>query len=268
MLPVLLSLFAAAALAQTAEVQATWSLDAINRIAADSRNVVLPILECKLDGFTNDWAAYRTASVRRSAERGRIAATVPAAGVFYPAFIFYDSGGDERIAIAVNGVERGVAVANVDDNRQRLFFLAEPVSLKAGDAIELRALTSQGAYRTEDLLLLREKPQPSRHEYAIREVFVEPQASSATLSWITNWPAACTIEVDGLKTIAEDLPLANHRVVLSDLQPGRSYRFRVTANTREGEPVASEWRTFQARPRPAVMGREKRARVPLRIEEA
>jgi hypothetical protein len=34
---------------------------------------------------------------------------------------------------------RGTAVANYDDNRQRLFFLAEPYSFHRGETIELKA---------------------------------------------------------------------------------------------------------------------------------
>ena len=46
----------------------------------------------------------------------------------------------EVIRIDVRGEKRGVVVADFDDNNQHLFFLAEPVELKAGDEIRLRSL--------------------------------------------------------------------------------------------------------------------------------
>jgi hypothetical protein len=40
-------------------VDATSGLDVIRAIGEDPRNVVLPILKCELDGFTEDVSEYR-----------------------------------------------------------------------------------------------------------------------------------------------------------------------------------------------------------------
>jgi len=264
-------LFAIASAAMAASgVESTFGLDIIDAISKDPQNVVLPVLNCRLEGFENDWAPYRTPSVRRSAAGGRIVATVPSAGTFYPAFVFYDGAGDERIRISVNGSERGVAVANLDDNRQKLFFLTQPERLKAGDTIELRALTSEGTYRTEDLLLLRAKPEPRRIVHAIREVFAQPGTSGAAVTWITNWPVACVVEwkrVGGAtQRVNEELAMANHRVVLTPLQPNAAYQYRITAVARDGSPVASGWQSFTTKAGPAVRGSVASARVQLQVE--
>jgi len=89
-------------------------------------------------------------------------------------------------------------VANLDDNRQRLFFLAEPYTFHGGEKLELKALTSAGIYRTEDLFLLAEKPEPRQPSYTISEVearcTVSGASASAAFTWITNWPASSTVE--------------------------------------------------------------------------
>ena len=252
-------------------VEATFGLDVIAAIVADSRNVVLPIRECALEGFEEDLLTeYRAPSVRRTAPSGRIRATVPKAGTFYPGFIFYDTRGRESIAISIDGTERGVAVADRDDNRQYLFFLDQPHTFRGGEIIELRALTGQSAYRTEDLVLLAAKPAARKHDYVISDIFAQPRLSggkaSASVAWITNWPAAGTVEWDGGK-VTEDAPAANHRVVLENLASNRAYRFRITAQGREGRRVASPWQTFRTDPAAEPAGEAGSARLPLRVED-
>jgi hypothetical protein len=258
--------------AGSAGVQSTWGLDVITRIVENRSNVVLPIRECKLAGFEEDLITeYRAPSVRRTAPEGRITATVPVPGTFYPAFIFYDSRGAESIGISIDGVELGVATADTDNNQQYLFFLTQPYTFHGGEKLELRALGDRGMYRTEDLLLLKEKPAARQQEYVIRELFGQSQVTGdragATLTWITSWPSAGTVEWDG-GSIQETVAANNHRVRLTDLVPNRAYRFRINAKTRDGKPVTSEWKEFSTgSPAPAAT-RVKRARVPLAVEKA
>jgi hypothetical protein len=247
-------------------------LKVISDIVDDKRNVVLSIRDCELVGFEEDLLTeYRTYSVRRTARDGRIIATVPVAGTFYPGFIFYDSAGAERIGVSINGEPRGVAVADIDDNQQYLFFLTEPYTFKGGEKIELRALGSEGIYRTEDLVLLREKPAPGKRSYIISDVYAQPKVegnkAAATLTWITNWPTAGTIEWDGGK-LAEDSAVNNHRVVLANLWPNRTYHFRIIAKSRDGNLVASEWQSFSTQPAEPVVGQVKKATVRLSTDQA
>src|SRR5690242_21638962 len=64
------------------DLEATWGLDRIDAASADKQNLVLPILKCSLDGFTEDVSEYRAWAVKRSAPNGRITATVPSAGTY------------------------------------------------------------------------------------------------------------------------------------------------------------------------------------------
>ncbi|MCC6367642.1 MAG: glycoside hydrolase family 127 protein [Bryobacterales bacterium] len=249
-------------------MEVTWELDVINAAAADGRNVALPILKCKYNGFAEDVSEYRAWAVKRTQDNASITATVPSAGTFYPAFIFYDSAGDERIAISINGKHVGTAVADADDNRQKLYFLSEPRTFQGGETIELKALTGSGQYKTEDLLLLREKPQSKQPVYQITGLGVRANENSASISWLTSWPAASEVETDDPSVKArEELALNNHRVQFNNLAAGRTYKYRVTARSRDGKVIATDWQTFRTEPHPTVTGSARRERLALKFEK-
>ena len=105
LLPIAVALLAAlGGGAAAAEVQATWGLATLTKIAQDPRNVVVAIHSCRLDGFEDDRSPYRAPSVRRTAQGGRIAATVKVQGSYYAGFVIYDTAGDERFSIRIDGV--------------------------------------------------------------------------------------------------------------------------------------------------------------------
>jgi len=240
-------------------VEQTWGLDRINALIDNPRNVPIWIRDCKLDGFRFDHSEYRADCALRRPGAGTITATVPAgaSGRFHVGFIFYDSAGCEQIAVHVNGQRRGVALADFDDNNQHLFFLTEPVELKPGDSIQLRALSVGPTYRTEDLVLLREKPKARLPLYEFREVAV----TENRLTWITTWPVQCTVELDAGQKITEPLAVQNHRVTL----PGNPTRYRITALARDGREVATDWRKFAQKPF-AKPRTKQTGRVVLRVE--
>ena len=253
-----------------ARLEATWGLDVLNALLADKSNVVISILDCRLEGFHHNPDTTRVPYARRSDSGGRILARVPVAGTYYPGFIFYDGPGEERVSVQINGVERGVAVANADDNRDRLFFLSEPHQFQGGETIQLKALTDQGLYQTADLILLKQKPQARPLPYVFSDLFAQPDGSTAELTWITSWPARCTLEWgketgSPLAAETESLAVANHRMWLRGLQPGQQYRFRVMAKDRDNRPVASPWQSFRAAQRAPARGTAKQGRLPLKI---
>ncbi len=251
-------------------VEQTWGLDRINALVEDPKNVSIWIKDCKLDGFRFDKSEYRADNALRAASGGAITATVPqgATGKFFVGFIMRDEAGREAVAIDVRGERLGVAVANYNDNNQHLFFLTEAVELKPGDEIRLRALNAEGNYRTEDLVLLREKPaaRPLLHEF--REI----AATENRLTWITTWAAQCTVEYSraaqpeaAAQKIVEPMAVDNHRVLLPDVKPGETVRYRITATTRDGREANTDWREFTWKlfVEPAT---RQSGRVKLRVE--
>ncbi len=241
----------------------TCGLDQIEQLMENPRNVVLPIRQCELDGFRLDAREYRADNAVATAAGGSITAKVPAAaaGRFHAGFILYDTGGREAIAIEINGKRRGLAVGRSDDNNQHLFFLSEAVEVKGGDEIRLRMIASEGRCRIEDLVLLRDKPTPRPPLYELRHV----AAHENRLTWITTWTARCTVQVDGAKPIIEDQPIQNHRVTIPGLKRGSRLRYRITAETREGRSIATDWRehTWAAPSEPPTT---KKGQVLLHVE--
>jgi len=231
-------------LTESEGVEQTFGLDRIDRAMKDPASVVLPIFACKYDGFKFVPSEYRADNVVRESSAAKITATVPKAGVFHPGFIFYDGGGREVIGVYRNGERQGVAVAKLDDNTQHLFFLSKPATLKQGDQLELRALGNEGTYRTEDLVLLATKPEPRAPVYEFRHLAERENR----LTWITTWPAACTVELAGGGKVEETEAVNNHRVVLPDMKPGGRVRYRITALTRDSKPVQTEWRDYTRQP--------------------
>ncbi len=231
-------------LSESEGVERTYGLDRIGRIMKDPANVVLPIFGCRHEGFEFRPSEYRADNVVRTGGAGKIAATVPRDGTFHPGFIFYDDRGKEIIAVVVNGRRKGVAVAGWDDRNQHLFFLSSPVALKQGDTVELQTLGAEGACRTEDLVLLARKPEPRAPVYEFRHVAEQENR----VAWITTWPAACALELDDGRKVVEPEPAGNHQVEIPDLKPGQQVRYRLSAVTREGKPVAGEWRPYVWKP--------------------
>jgi len=226
-------------LTQSVGIGQTWGLDRIEALATLPENVPISIRDGKLDGFRLDRSEYRADCAVRSSGAGSIEARVPSGveGRFHVGFVFYDGAGCERVALSAGGRRLGVAVAGFDDNNQHLFFSTEAAALKSGDAIQLRPLGGEGAYRTEDLLLLREKPQERPPVYEFREL----ATTGNRLTWITTWAAQCRVEVEGGGKIDETMPGQNHRVVLPGLKEGGEARYRVSAARPDGTELATGW---------------------------
>ncbi|NLF19266.1 MAG: hypothetical protein GX595_18720, partial [Lentisphaerae bacterium] len=215
----------------------TFGPRTIDPIVADPSNHRLRVFDCTLEGFRFVPSEYRADNVIRTGLPARIVGTAPAAGSFHVGVVMHDAAGREVMALAVNDRRVGVAVADWDDNNQHLFVTAEPVAVQAGDRIELRALNSDGLCRVEDLVLLRQPPAARQAPCQILHL----AATADRLTWITTWPAACTVELADGRTITESEPWNNHRVAIPGLQPGQAVRCRVTATARDGSAVHSDW---------------------------
>lgn len=239
--PVLAILALALSTGAAAEVLSNHDLPLINRVLEDPHNVVFRPGDFRLEGFVDEINAYyRLPSVGRRAPVGRIRVTAPRAGRFYPGLIVYDAEGRERFAIFVAGRRLGEAVADWDNARQRLFFVSDPVDLKGGEEIEIRAVGERGNHRVESVLLFDRRPEPKEFSFEFRDV----TWFGNTLTWRTNWPAACTLEFDG-RTVRESAALDNHRAVLDGVTAGREYRYRITAPRFDGKPASTGWQTIR-----------------------
>lgn len=218
----------------------TYGPRTIDPIVAAPENVRLPVFGCTLEGFRFQPSEYRADNVTRVALPARLVGTAPVAGSFYPGFVIHDAGGRDVVAVHVNDQRQGVAVADWDDNNQHLFFTEAPVTVRQGDKVEVRALSAEGVCRIEDLVLLRQRPEPRGAICEIRNL----QATEDRLTWITTWPTPCTIQLGDGQTLTEAGRWNNHRIAIPGLRPGQAIRYQVVATGRDGKAVASGWRDY------------------------
>ncbi|MBM3500204.1 MAG: fibronectin type III domain-containing protein, partial [Armatimonadetes bacterium] len=253
--------------------------DLVERLRAEARNVHVPASECELDGFALSDDEYREWSARRSGAPAVIRVKAPA-GSYRPGIFVRDEGGPEKYALYLDGARRGLAIAGDDDNRTKLLFLNEPITFAGGEALEFRAGQGPGGYRVESVIFLADRPEVRERTFEVAHLEATPldaplvpEPTSARLTWITSWPAACRIEYGRGETrdqaLMEPAPLANHRVYLRDLQPGERYSARIVATTPAGQAIATAPVAFVAGARlPRVAARPDLLRVPLIVLNA
>lgn len=90
---------------------------------------------------------------------------------------------------------------------------------------------------------------------------------TAEVTWITSWPCESKVEygqTEGLgETIEAEPGMQNHRVFIP-VEAGKTYHFRVTCTSEDGEPKPSKVMSFRAdTPRPR--GSVERGEVPLTL---
>jgi len=249
--------------------ETTWGFQTTQQLRNNPQNVVIPIGDCELEGFTYDlFTEYKQPSVRRTSENGRITVKAPVSGAYYPAVMLYDGAGKEEFRLSIDSEEKGVIKAEWDDNRTYVFVLQEPVSFRGGEEIKLETLTSEGTYRTEDILLLKEKPDPRQRSYEIAHVDAQlREDGSAAITCITNWDVVAKVEYgpssDYGESVSEKKSVNNHRLIIADLEPDRLYHYRIVAETDEGEMVATPDATFSTKRRELAKGKAKIKSIPL-----
>jgi PcRGLX-like N-terminal RIFT barrel domain/PcRGLX-like protein central beta sandwich domain len=251
--------------------ETTEGLELIWQLQADPANIVFSSVTAELEGMAYYDAEYRWPAVRGSG--GSITVTVPRAGTFHPAVVVYDTAGPERYTLEIDGSAVGEFVADQDDRRQRLYFLDPPLDFLGGEKLTFRT-GATGSHITEDILLLAERPPIRARLFEIRQVeaghVVREGEAQLRLTWITTWPAACTIEygltAEGVQRVTEETPLANHRVYLTGLQPGGVYHYRILAPRPDGERVVTAAATVTFAPPPPFAGTARRERLSLNVE--
>lgn len=249
----------------------TRGLDLIHDARAHPDNVAVKIGNCAFEGFEDDLRSESNEpSAVRTASGGRIHVTVPKDGAFHFGFLLYDQAGPERIEIRRGKERLGVAVADEDDNRSKLFFTEKSFDFKAGDVIELRSARDRGSYRVEDILLLAKKPKVRPRVLELTHLQATPvwegdavQEGAARVTWITTWPAKCTVKCGDL-LVTEPEAVANHRVYLKGLAGGRKHAIEVRAPKPRDNGTLTEKVTFRDR-RPDVKPAVARDLVPLTV---
>jgi hypothetical protein len=257
-------------LTQDENFDRTEGLDLIWKLSADPENVVLSSVTAELESFRYYDAEYRWPAVYGG--NGTITVTVPRAGTFYPAVVVYDTAGAEAYELRMGERVLGRFVAAEDDRRQRVHVLREPIPFQGGEKLILRA-GSVGNHITEDFLLLAQKPPLRGRRFEMSHVaagYVPRNGGQIRVTWITTWPAACSVEYgptpDYGETVAEDQPLANHRAYLTGLTPGATYHYRVVAPRPDGQAVVSDDQTFTFQPPPPFQGSARREGLELKVE--
>lgn len=247
----------------------TWGFQLTQELRNASQNVVIPIGDCELEGFIYDIRTeYKQPSARRTSENGKIIAKVPASGKYYPAILLYDGSGKEAFSVSINGEDKGVISAERNNNRTYVFMLKNPVSFQGGEEIALETLTSEGTYRTEDILLLKEKPASRKPNYKITYVNARPRGdSSVAITFVTNWDVAAKVEYglssDYGKVVSENDSLNNHRIIIKDLKPNKDYHYRIVAQTDEGDTTVTPDAIIPTMPIKPIKGKATSKQIQL-----
>ncbi len=264
-------------------VQTTWGARLIAQHVDAPSAIRINASDMDLVGFIDDtFSEYRERSVVRTAPGGSISFTAPSCGLRYLGFVMLDSLILEQVEVSIDGVQKGIALANGNNQRERLFTLTEPYNYRGGEEVQLstpqenienaspgeNVLVDLGiegrirteveeSYRIECVALFKELPPendlPSNFEYihadAINLSGANTGPTSARLTWVTSWDAKCAIEYwedgsDSIDTARETGASANHRVVLTDLKPGTEYHYRLLSSDRNGVPTQSQTQAF------------------------
>ena len=139
------------------------------------------------------------------------------------------------------------------------------------------------SYRIECAALFAELPPENELPCEFAHVHAEPvfaeadnyesitaSPTSARLTWVTTWDARCRVEywvegTDDNTVIEEASPGANHRVILSDLAPGTTYSYRVSALDRNGTCVETSVYSFETSRTIPAAGKAVSERITLTV---
>jgi hypothetical protein len=243
--------------------QVTQDMAYLWAMQADRRNVILNSYRLgQYKGFEYNHTEYRWPSLRRNDAEGTVTVKITRPGRYYPGVVVYDGPGRENYALYVGDEKIGHFSATEDNRRQRLFFATQSREFRRGDTLTLRAASANGACIVEDFVLLAEQPVVHTPPRAIENLQVgwDWEAACLRVTWTTTWPTVCTLTYPGGQ-IAEETPLQNHRLYLSDLPLNQSGTLRLEAQSPEGRAAVR----FTAAPPALPKGMVARAQLPLQV---
>ena len=237
-----------------------WS--AIQEILSSDEVIRIPIMGAQAEGFElNDVVYHPRQALRLRKGSGWFSVEIPGDGHYFPGIIVYDGPGSERFEVELNGRRLGEFVADLDDNREALYVSSTGYPMRQGDLIKFSANPSRAGlapsmtslvHRVEDVVLLVLPPQPLEPVYQTKFVGAArvdaPAGSSnspARITWVTTWPARCSIEYGAggspATTVEEDQAWNNHRLLIEKLVPGESYQYRIACPRPDGTDAQTAW---------------------------
>jgi len=244
----------------------------VRDLARDPANAALSPKSCKLHGFK---PIEKVDEVTGGGRRGDyVAFTCPRPGRFFVAWVMMNyAGRSQDHAVFVNGEWKGVGVCDELGRGQQFFALTQPIDFKGGEEVRIVSTRSGSGFRFRNILFLKNlpaKPPLRITDLAAAPVFRPDGTCDGRITWITN--RSCTSEVfygpnpacDG-KVVSGEF-VSNHRVFLKNLEPGKTYHFRVVVKSYKGETTESGKHTFVTRRPAPPAGKVERAEVPLFVK--
>ena len=123
-------------------MQTTSGLQAINEALDSASTIRIDASDMEMDGFIDDtFSEYRERSAVRTEPGGTLSFAAPESGPRYLGFVIFDSLDTEEVELWIDGVKRGTAVVDGNNQRERLFTLAEPYDFRGGE--QVRFVTPQ-----------------------------------------------------------------------------------------------------------------------------
>jgi hypothetical protein len=196
------------------KLQKTYGLDLIRDVVADSKNHVMPVMDCEVENFRLYPYSHETFSLYSPAG-GRITADVGTSGKFYPGFVIYDESGVHEYILTHNGTEIGRGVGDEENNREWLLFSQEPIEVKKGDTLSIQALGSSND-KIYYILLMEEKPELREEGFSIDDVRWVLQDELLILSCTTPRPADVELYVEVAKVLKTTGISVCHRFEIRD----------------------------------------------------
>jgi hypothetical protein len=255
--------------------------DAIAQVLSQKDAVVMPASAFRLDGFVNDTfteyvnpSIYRPASVCNAGIVSHLQDVyqLGKTGGFYFGFTMYTTTGcEEPVEVWVGHTQVARAYNPDPDNRVHLFVVPRKIRFQGGELKRLITAATNGPYRIENLVLLPQRPTPTKRELKVLSPHVDVRRTedglTAYVTWINNRPASGQVRWGGQKltrTFALKTPLANHEAVLESLQPGRTFRYEVELVDRTGTLTTVHKGRFRT-DRAAAKSRVRKARIPIEL---
>ena len=137
----------------------TWGLKTIDQVLARPSTVKVDASDMTLDGFLDDTVTeHRRRSVVRQTRGANLKIGAPNVGRRHLGFVMYDQLWTETVEVWIDEARAGVAVADGNNQRERLFTLAEPYDFKGGEQVRLVTPNEESPEPREDDWITRGPP--------------------------------------------------------------------------------------------------------------